>query len=489
MTDDRSNKLKMTPETERTVLAATKLSKQTSAKAEVADVTEESSLAKLVADLEHSPQMPDTLAGFVKATESTSITCAAAETNSLAQISDSHAEAIASIQGFRLERENAMALSQNFAMPHSALLEAAEAPARQLRESFAAFEAQQSSFLDTIRHQLLESQASFRLVISAPLVEAQRQISESVRQIATPSFRLPRLEESRALSTKMFEAYSLPKLHFEDAFRTLKASMSEMTAPWLNVQHEMQSIKALIALQDLGHLVNGAPSFSDRTTDLVRVALGDWQNKIALPDNIAELEARTALYRDQGADASLAQFSSAAFDQAITVARIKRPPPQLIVTFQSPISAATADEDQGHELRNLAHDHLQRFETQIRRFIDAEMTAAFGSNWQRQRVPGEIYKSWIEKRQKSKDIGQGDYPLIAFADFTDYEPIISRNDNWTGLFAAIFKSRESLRESLQRLYPIRLATMHAREVGHEDLLFLYVEVLRICRAMGIVIDF
>jgi len=113
------------------------------------------------------------------------------------------------------------------------------------------------------------------------------------------------------------------------------------------------------------------------------------------------------------------------------------------------------------------------------------MTATFGSQWQKQRVPCEIHKAWKEKQQKSRDSGQGTPPpLIAFADFTDYEPIISRTDNWKELFAATFYNRDSVRESFQRLYPIRLATMHARELGQEDLLLLYVEVGRLCRAMA-----
>jgi hypothetical protein len=440
---------------------------------------DENSIARLAAALGPLTQTSDSVAEMIKATEATSISVAMADLGSAARLSDSLA-ARASIESMQLDRSKQLAqeLSQQLALSQ------ASAPVLQLQESFAAFEAERSSFLETIRNQIVESQTSLHAALSAPVVEMERQMWESLRQLIAPTFRLPHLEESRALTAQMFEAYSLPKTHMEDAFRTLADGMKGMTTPWLDIQHELQSTKAFTALQDLGHVLNAGPSYDDRTSDLVRVALGDWQDKITLPDSVAEMEARTALYRDRGVDSELAQFSPMAFDQAITIARIKRPPPQLIITFQSPIPTTTTKEEEGHELRNLAHDYLQRFESLIRQFIDAQMTAAFGSSWQKQRVPGEIYIGWKEKRQKSKDSGQGDHPLIAFADFTDYEPIISRGDNWTNLFAPIFNNKDSVRESLQRLYPIRLATMHARPVGQEDLLLLYVEVQRLCRAMG-----
>ncbi|MEX0805198.1 MAG: hypothetical protein WD688_18030 [Candidatus Binatia bacterium] len=74
--------------------------------------------------------------------------------------------------------------------------------------------------------------------------------------------------------------------------------------------------------------------------------------------------------------------------------------------------------------------------------------------------------------------------MIAYADFTDYERVICRGDNWRDVFAPFFRRPESLRESLQRLYPIRLDTMHARFITQDDELLLYVETRRL---MGIIL--
>jgi hypothetical protein len=72
--------------------------------------------------------------------------------------------------------------------------------------------------------------------------------------------------------------------------------------------------------------------------------------------------------------------------------------------------------------------------------------------------------------------------LIAYADFTDYEKIISRKDNWREVFVGFFNRPENARESLQRLYPVRHCTMHARAVTQEDELLMSVEIHRIVKA-------
>lgn len=64
----------------------------------------------------------------------------------------------------------------------------------------------------------------------------------------------------------------------------------------------------------------------------------------------------------------------------------------------------------------------------------------------RHRLPNGLYDKWLEKKRKAE---RGDAPsllLIAYADFTDYEPVICRADNWP-LFEPVFERKERLRES------------------------------------------
>jgi hypothetical protein len=113
------------------------------------------------------------------------------------------------------------------------------------------------------------------------------------------------------------------------------------------------------------------------------------------------------------------------------------------------------------------------------------MKAAFGEHWIKHRVPGEMRKSWQDKRQKAQDNGGKNWSLIAYADFTDYETIITRNDNWSAVFKSVFDRPELVRESFQRLYPIRLCTMHARIITQDDELYLHVETMRLLKAIGV----
>ena len=115
------------------------------------------------------------------------------------------------------------------------------------------------------------------------------------------------------------------------------------------------------------------------------------------------------------------------------------------------------------------------------------MKVAFGNDWIKHRVPGTIQQAWKDKREKARDNGERERPLIAYADFTDYETIITKKDNWTTIFKPVFKRPMLVQESFRRLYPIRTCTMHARVITQNDELYLYAETTRLLSAIGIVI--
>jgi hypothetical protein len=111
------------------------------------------------------------------------------------------------------------------------------------------------------------------------------------------------------------------------------------------------------------------------------------------------------------------------------------------------------------------------------------MTQAFGANWPRHRLPNGMYDQWLEKKRKAEQANGTDRPLVAYADFTDYALLICRSDNWREVFPMFFGRPESVRESFQRLYPIRLDTMHARPITQDDELLLYVETRRLVKIL------
>jgi hypothetical protein len=102
----------------------------------------------------------------------------------------------------------------------------------------------------------------------------------------------------------------------------------------------------------------------------------------------------------------------------------------------------------------------------------------------KQRLPSAMRDSWIEKKDKAVGAGNPEFPLIDYADFTDYKVIIERRDNWDAVFKAVFGRIEDVRESFQRLFHVRIAIMHARPISQDDELLLRVETKRVLKAIG-----
>ena len=124
-----------------------------------------------------------------------------------------------------------------------------------------------------------------------------------------------------------------------------------------------------------------------------------------------------------------------------------------------------------------SYDLLTDFERGLRYFIHQKMSDAFGSKWEKRRVPGEMYKRWREKRENAILAGESQELLIDYADFTDYVTIITQRNNWAELFEVYFRRAEFVRESLHRLHPIRVCTMHSRILSQKMWQILQMETM------------
>ena len=270
----------------------------------------------------------------------------------------------------------------------------------------------------------------------------------------------------------------LPPTRTASAIERLAATMKN---PWLDVANELGSISRLVRLQEIGELVGRQSAFSKSVTAQVRDSLGDWRDTITWPDIIwRDLGARAEFYADLGFDPDLTDMPAPAFREATEVAEIRPEPPSLVESYGPPVPASSdIDQEVAFARTNQAHDWLQRLESQLRHFIDIKMTQAFGRNWPKHQLPNGKYNQWKDKKEAAARTRAPVRPLIAYADFTDYVLVITRKDNWRKLFKNHFERKEDVRESLQRLYPIRVDTMHARPISQDDELLLYVEVKRI----------
>ncbi|TFH47639.1 MAG: hypothetical protein E4H01_07915 [Lysobacterales bacterium] len=262
-----------------------------------------------------------------------------------------------------------------------------------------------------------------------------------------------------------------------------QSAIQAMRAPWLDIQNKLNSLGGFAALQGIGHALRTMPAFDTGLTKALRIDLGDWTGRFNWPQSIfSDPLARTSFYKERGFNPALTAFPARAFGQSLTIAGLKGVPPP-VRDDEAALAEENGEEESAFQRNNRAHDWLQRFEYRMRKFVDAHMTLAFGANWIKHQVPGDIRMAWLEKREKAKQNGEAGRPLIAYADFTDYQRIVTRADNWEKVFRAFFVRRSSIEESFRRLYPIRICTMHARPITQDDELFLLVEVRRIMAAI------
>lgn len=259
----------------------------------------------------------------------------------------------------------------------------------------------------------------------------------------------------------------------------LKKAMDAMNTPWLDVLDASYSVAGLAKLQGLGGILERLPAFDDAVTQALRVDLGDWRDPFEWNDSLLNDPAvRRDAYIDLGFDPSTTAFPAPAFHQGLEIACLRRAPSTLAERYGLPIVLADAEQEEAASRTNEVHATFFRLEFSLRVFIDEKMTASYGSDWPKARAPLDVYDNWKNKRAKDEQTRGRVLRLVDYADFTDYEKIVCRSDNWREIFQSCFSraQKESIRESFFRLYPIRLDTMHARPITQHDELLLYVEV-------------
>ncbi len=331
-----------------------------------------------------------------------------------------------------------------------------------------------------IRYQGLARAAIGPTMNQALLLSRQFQRMHELALIAEQRFHLPAINDAIELLRVYSDGANVMK-RYQMQMPALQHSIEAMSTPWLDTENKLRSISGFVALQGIGRALNAMPPFDKRLTDALRIDLGDWRKKVAWHSNtFLDPLARTSFYLERGLNPSLTAFPPNTFEQSITAAGIKRTSTPSTRTDSSHLEE---ENEAAFKRTNDAHDLLQRFEDQLRRFIDERMEEAFGANWIKHRIPSDMRGQWLNKQRQDTHAQQ--WTIISYADFTDYVTIITRNDNWQDLFQVVFANKNSVQESFRRLYPIRIATMHARPITQDDELYLYVETKRILTAIGI----
>ena len=265
----------------------------------------------------------------------------------------------------------------------------------------------------------------------------------------------------------------------------LERVIESIKSPWLNVGNELGSVQRLLGLQSIGELIAHEAGFEPAVANTLRTSLGDWRDAIAWPDEIwTDLSARAEFYADLGFDMDLTDMPAPAFREAAATT-IQSEPPSLVDTYEPPQSAAQpAHEAEVLSRTREAHEWLQGLESQVRRFIDSKMNRAFGPDWPQHQLPDHKYDEWTSKQEGAGRFAGRSCPLIAYADFNDCALVVCERDNWEQVFRSFFGRPESVRESFQRLQPVRLDTIHGRPITQNDELLLRVETKRIMQCIA-----
>ena len=394
----------------------------------------------------------------------------------------------------------------------SALLEPVDRSREWLRVSLGPVEDLRQSGLLDAEAQITSASRSVVESVTQQL-ESLPQIHEAIQAaVALPSIELPKvandivggmnllgsavaelesrfsLPDAAEVTSLLGSPYVLPSAEgialSPELMPELQRSLSMVTVPWLDVEDKARSISGLCDLQYLGYVLSTSPPFDLDVSDRLRQSLGDWREEIDWPSSIfTDPLARSDFYRERGLDPALTDFPAPAFYEGTRIAGLKLDLPPLVPEYHP--ESDREEEETGFVRTNAAHDRLLRFETQLRRFIDKAMRAEFGDGWIKRQVSEDIRNGWHRKQQRDQEDGIRDHPLIAYAEFTHYEQIITQKDNWQRVFAPTFRRQTLVQESLQRLYPIRRCTMHARIITQDDELYLYTETKRLLAVMGI----
>lgn len=314
-----------------------------------------------------------------------------------------------------------------------------------------------------------------RLGLFDPASELRQSITATMeaRQAFERSFRRPEFAEIDRLSRDALTTAGWARSMIGEA-GTLQTAMAQLEAPWLRIDEATRSARAFADLVAIGRGIHGQSPFASEFVEALRPSLGDWRD-LAMPavEPLIDPVFRVGLYHERGFDPALTDFTVPAFEESVRVAGL-----------ETDEATPSDDADDGFGRASWAFEQLRRFEVSLRRFIDRVMRDAFGDDWMKHQLPANMLDAWVAKRDKARAAGEAEQPLIDYADFSDYRPIIERRDNWNKVFKPVFGRAEDVRESFQRLFPIRIATMHARIVTLDDELLLRVETKRVLKAIG-----
>lgn len=292
---------------------------------------------------------------------------------------------------------------------------------------------------------------------------------KEIERVFSEIYRFPTLNELEGIRNSNFFATKI----FSDnpiLLKELEVELQKISTPWVKIGDVAKSIDGTGELIALRGLLRSEDPYSFVVNTAIRHDLGDWREAKASDESVViDPVCRTVLYLDYGYEAEL---TNAPLDAILPILK----------GFGLLSNNFLGDEDD--RLGHISAILLRSFERLLRQFISVQLNKAYGQNWIRQKINGEIWQEWERKRNEAAAKNEKVIDLIEYADFSDYVRIITRKDLWSEVFKPVFHVQVAIEETFRRLNIVRISCMHSRMVTLEDCTYLTVEVYRMLKAMG-----
>lgn len=296
--------------------------------------------------------------------------------------------------------------------------------------------------------------------------------------------------EDLAAAFKKLEISGLGAAAESVGLASIRDEISGFLKPWAMEDSLLASARSMAEHVGIEKLLAMHDPFASRVSEILRSDFGDWRSAMSWDNvDLTDPTERFDFYREQGFDPSL--FIAPPPARRREDEQEGSEEPKEITPAPRSESLATkfisVSDKKGFERNGVAYAMLNKLEVQLRRFIHRAMTDAFtDENWIKSQVDPKRVDEWRRAQETARKCRRPVGPLLDYCDFTDYIHIIGRRDNWPRAFERIFVRKESITESLQRLYPLRLATMHSHVnwISAQEIYLMDIELVRIYSAIN-----
>jgi hypothetical protein len=211
---------------------------------------------------------------------------------------------------------------------------------------------------------------------------------------------------------------------------------------------------------------------------------GEWRSRPDLPENFwKETRVRKRMYREAEVDPGLI---------------VATPGEALEIMIESGLTAGVRSDADATAVVNIGHmsmivrssstsrdafGTLERFEKELRAYIQRKLEAQFGADWFKIRASNLVGKA-KDIRRAAMQRGEQLRPLIEFVDLGDLSQIVKSAKNWEEIFGDTFINLSEFDHDMQKLIAIRRPTMHMRPIDAVQLVEMFCVMRRLLQKMG-----